>query len=237
MSVLLWTNQIQKFADFAENNKKYLKDFGNIRIFGEDLKVSDYNRLCNLHLDDMEILSPIGNERDTLMFCLGEAYAKHTENLYVLSNVDKGVIDFAKSQGIEITLLSNLSKPTAKSVTTRKPRVSKKIVENVATEDSLPARETASTKMPKEKEVKSEVKVKTERKSSEISELLKSTVAKAEKETNLSFSDRLDEIDRGIRNASDAKVGLPFQMQLLFGKENADILAKYLMPHFNELRK
>ena len=36
MAVLLWTNQIQKFADFAATNPKGLEKMGNIRIFGED---------------------------------------------------------------------------------------------------------------------------------------------------------------------------------------------------------
>lgn len=233
MAVLLWTNQIPRFADFAENNKKYLKDFGNIRIFGEDLKVSDYNRLCNLHLEDMEILSPIGNERDTLMFCLGEAYAKHTENLYVLSNVDKSVTDFAKSKGIEITLLSNLSKPTTKTVTTRKPRVSKKTVENITVEDSLPAKEEVEKEIVAPK-LKKESKKKA---APEISDLLQKLVAQAEKETGNAYAGQMEDIDRGIRNASDVKIGLPFQMQLIFGQEKGENLAKVLAPHFDELRK
>ena len=225
MAVLLWTNQIPRFADFAENNKKYLKDFGNIRIFGEDLKVSDYNRLCNLHLEDMEILSPIGNERDTLMFCLGEAYAKHTENLYVLSNVDKSVTDFAKSQGIEILSLTSLSKPAAKTV--RKPRAAK------VTQDSLPAKEEVEKEIVAPK-TKREPKKKA---TPEISNLLQELVAQAEKETGNAYAGQMEDIDRGIRNASDVKIGLPFQMQLIFGQEKGENLAKVLAPHFDELRK
>lgn len=32
MAVLLWTNQIQKFADFVETNPKCLEKLGKIRI-------------------------------------------------------------------------------------------------------------------------------------------------------------------------------------------------------------
>lgn len=84
MAVLLWTNQIQKFADFVETNPKCLEKLGKIRIFGEDLKVADYNRLCNLSLGEMDISAPLGTDRDTFIFCLGEAFALHTDiHLYI----------------------------------------------------------------------------------------------------------------------------------------------------------
>lgn len=233
MAVLLWTNQIQKFTDFVETNPKCLEKLGKIRIFGEDLKVADYNRLCNLSLGEMDISAPLGTDRDTFIFCLGEAFALHTDTIYVLASVDKAISDFAKSQGIEITLLSNLSKPTTKTVTTRKPRVSKKTVENVTVEDSLPAREGTEKEIVAPK-LKRESKKKA---TPEISNLLQKLVAQAEKETGNAYTGHMEDIDRGIRNASDVKIGLPFQMQLIFGQEKGENLAKVLAPHFDELRK
>ena len=207
MAVLLWTNQIQKFADFVETNPKCLEKLGKIRIFGEDLKVADYNRLCNLSLGEMDISAPLGTDRDTFIFCLGEAFALHTDTIYVLASVDKAIVDFAKA--------------------VRKPRASK------VTQDSLPAKEEVEKEIVAPKP-KRESKKKA---APEISNLLQKLVAQAEKETGNTYAGQMEDIDRGIRNASDVKIGLPFQMQLIFGQEKGENLAKVLAPHFDELRK
>ena len=225
MAVLLWTNQIQKFADFVETNPKCLEKLGKIRIFGEDLKVADYNRLCNLSLGEMDISAPLGTDKDTFIFCLGEAFALHTDTIYVLASVDKAIDDFAKAQGIEILSLTSLSKPAAKTV--RKPRAAK------VTQDSLPAKEEVEKEIVAPK-TKREPKKKA---TPEISILLQELVAQAEKETGNAYAGQMEDIDRGIRNASDVKIGLPFQMQLIFGQEKGENLAKVLAPHFDELRK
>lgn len=227
MAVLLWTNQIQKFADFVENNPKCLDKLGKIRIFGEDLKVADYNRLCNLSLGEMDIAAPLGTDRDTFIFCLGEAFALHTDVIYVLAPAEKAIVDFAKTQGIEIQTLTNLSKPTTKAV--RKPRTAK-----TDTQSSLPAREETEKEIVAPK-VKRETKKKTT--SDNVSDLLQKLVTQAENETGNAYAGQIEDINRGIQNASDVKIGLPFQMQLIFGQERGEKLAKVLAPHFDELRK
>lgn len=231
MAVLLWTNQIQKFADFVETNPKCLEKLGKIRIFGEDLKVADYNRLCNLSLGEMDISAPLGTDRDTFIFCLGEAFALHTDTIYVLASADKAIVDFAKTQGIEILSLTSLSKPTPKTV--RKPRTTKAVVD---AQSSFPAREETSKEIVDPK-VKRETKKKvTSDTSDNISDLLKKLVNQAENETGNAYAGQIEDINHGIQNASDVKIGLPFQMQLIFGQERGEKLAKVLAPHFDELR-
>ena len=156
---------------------------------------------------------------------MGEAFALHTDTIYVLASVDKAIDDFAKAQGIEILSLTSLSKPAAKTV--RKPRAAK------VTQDSLPAKEEVEKEIVAPK-TKREPKKKA---TPEISILLQELVAQAEKETGNAYAGQMEDIDRGIRNASDVKIGLPFQMQLIFGQEKGENLAKVLAPHFDELRK
>lgn len=66
-------------------------------------------------------------------------------------------------------------------------------------------------------------------------ELLEKLVKIAEEKTGCEYSKRMDEIKKAITNASDKEIGLPFQMQMLFG-EKGQGLADELTGFFRELK-
>ena len=65
--------------------------------------------------------------------------------------------------------------------------------------------------------------------------LLEDLVKAAEKKTGYDYSKRIDEIRKAVAAASDDKIGLPFQMQMLFG-EKGQALADELTGFFRELK-
>lgn len=224
MAVLLWTNQIQKFVDFTENNIQTIGKMGDICIFGEELKVAEYNRLYHLSLDKIDILPAVGSERETLMFYLGKAYSSNIKTIYVISAIDGDIVAFANLYGIEIMNLLPVAKTDVKSSkNTRNTKRTKNTVK--ATSDTSNAGQ------------ESEKATKSRKKSCPVSEMLSNLVLEAERCTGNAYQGRLDEIAKGILNASDENIGFPFQMQMIFGKEKGDALSKFLTPHFAELRK
>ena len=65
--------------------------------------------------------------------------------------------------------------------------------------------------------------------------LLEDLVKAAEKKTGYGYSKRIDEIRKAVAAASDEKIGIPFQMQMLFG-EKGQALADELTGFFRELK-
>lgn len=171
----------------------------------------------------------------TLLFVLGMLKAKEETRVCTIASVSKELSDFAKEQDMELLSMAAAAKGSDKKTT--KPRVRNlRKNESVAEESNktLNLNDNNGTDSIIEP-VKNESIDESEKTEETVPGLLEDLVKAAEKKTGYGYSKRIDEIRKAVATASDEKIGLPFQMQMLFG-EKGQALADELTGHFRELK-
>lgn len=235
-TLLIWSDEIQKFADLLKENKKLPSTFNQFMVLGTELRISDYNKLRQLPIPDdkLHLSTALSEKRDTLLFILGMLKAKDESRVCTITSVSKELSDFAKEQDMELLSMAAAAKGSDKKTT--KPRVRNLRKAEPIAEESNKAlnlddkEETGSVTDPvKEESIESEKTEET------VPGLLENLVKAAEEKTGNDYSKRINEIRKAVAAASDEKIGLPFQMQMLFG-EKGQALADELTGHFRELK-
>lgn len=235
-TLLIWSDEIQKFTDLLKENKKLPSTYDQFMVLGTELRISDYNKLRQLPIPDdkLRLSTALSEKRDTLLFVLGMLKAKEETRICTIASVSKELSDFAKEQDMELLSMAAVAKGSDKKTT--KPRVRNlRKVEPIAEESNKALNlddkeETGSVTDPVKKE-----SIESGKTEETVPGLLEDLVKAAEEKTGNDYSKRIDEIRKAVAAASDEKIGLPFQMQMLFG-EKGQALADELTGHFRELK-
>lgn len=233
-SVLVWAEDAGAFAKECQS-KGFPKEIERLFILGEELKICDFKLLNEVvpipYVLDREIAK---DKVFSEIFMLGRC-AEYNE-INGLSNgfityklCDKKTAEIAKTAGISILQWNQLfkNKSTTKKQET-KPVKKKPITEEKPAETmEIPKKRTPKQSIsPKEYSSLCE----------ELASLIKdSTINSKTKEFYLSL-ERLKNLETVIKNASDENIGLPFQLQMYFGKDGELILG-LLKKHFKKLKK
>lgn len=236
-TLLIWSDEIQKFTDLLKENKKLPSTYDQFMVLGTELRISDYNKLRQLPIPDdkLRLSTALSEKRDTLLFVLGMLKAKEETHVCTIASVSKELSDFAKEQDMELLSMAAAAKGSDKKTT--KPRVRNlRKNESVAEESNktLNLNDNKGTDSITEP-VKNESIDESEKTEETVPGLLEDLVKAAEKKTGYGYSKRIDEIRKAVATASDEKIGLPFQMQMLFG-EKGQALADELTGFFRELK-
>lgn len=228
-TLLIWSDEIQKLSDLIKENKKIPSMFDKFTVLGTELRISEYNKLRQLPIPDdkLELSTALPEKRDTLLFVLGMLKERKESRVCTISSVPRDMADFAKEQEIELLSMAAAAKKSDKKAS--KPRTPRKTTEpkgvkELKNEDPEPV-------AAKEEETP----IMNPPKNTPTDELLEKLVKIAEEKTGCEYSKRMDEIKKAITNASDKEIGLPFQMQMLFG-EKGQGLADELTGFFRELK-
>ena len=54
-TLLIWSDEIQKFTDLLKENKKLPSTYDQFMVLGTELRISDYNKLRQLPIPDDKI--------------------------------------------------------------------------------------------------------------------------------------------------------------------------------------
>lgn len=236
-TLLIWSDEIQKLSDLIKENKKLPSMFDKFTVLGTELRISEYNKLRQLPIPDdkLELSTALPEKKDTLLFVLGMLKERKESRVYVISSVPKDMTDFAKEQEMEFLSMAAAVKSTDKKVS--KPRVRNLRKNEPGVEESNKSLNLNDIKetYPATEPVKNESIDESEKTEETVPGLLEDLIKAAEEKTGNDYSKRIDEIRKAVAAASDEKIGLPFQMQMLFG-EKGQALADELTGHFRELK-
>lgn len=236
-TLLIWSDEIQKLSDLIKENKKLPSMFDKFTVLGTELRISEYNKLRQLPIPDdkLELSTALPEKRDTLLFVLGMLKERKESRVCTISSVPRDMADFAKEQDMELLSMAAAAKGSDKKTT--KPRVRNlRKNESVAEESNktLNLNDNKGTDSITEP-VKNKSIDESEKTEETVPGLLEDLVKAAEKKTGYGYSKRIEEIRKAVAAASDEKIGLPFQMQMLFG-EKGQGLADELTGFFRELK-
>ena len=122
-TLLIWSDEIQKFADLLKENKKLPSTYDQFMVLGTELRISDYNKLRQLPIPDdkLSLSTALSEKRDTLLFILGMLKAKNESRVCTIASVPKELSDFAKEQDMELLSMAAAAKGSDKKIV--KPRV------------------------------------------------------------------------------------------------------------------
>lgn len=236
-TLLIWSDEIQKLSDLIKENKKLPSMFDKFTVLGTELRISEYNKLRQLPIPDdkLELSTALPEKRDTLLFVLGMLKERKESRVCTISSVPRDMADFAKEQEIELLSMAAAAKNTDKKVS--KPRVRNLRKNEPGVEESNKSLNLNDIKetYPATEPVNNESIDESEKTEETVPGLLEDLVKAAEEKTGNDYSKRIDEIRKAVAAAPDEKIGLPFQMQMLFG-EKGQALADELTGHFRELK-
>ncbi len=236
-TLLIWSDEIQKLSDLIKENKKLPSMFDKFIVLGTELRISEYNKLRQLPIPDdkLELSTALPEKRDTLLFVLGMLKERKESRVCTISSVPRDMADFAKEQDMELLSMAAAAKGSDKKTTKSRVRNLRKN-ESVAEESNktLNLNDNKGTDSITEP-VKNKSIDESEKTEETVPGLLEDLVKAAEKKTGYGYSKRIDEIRKAVAAASDEKIGLPFQMQMLFG-EKGQGLTDELTGFFRELK-
>lgn len=212
--LLVWAEDVGKFSkEYLEKSNHTMID--KVFILGDALKIGDLKALQEIKDLTYEIDTEcIANRSMTEIFLLGRCYeqSKNTGKIIGLvsfTSLAKETLEFAKNIGI----------PT---LTWNATTVSKR---------------TRSVKKEPEIKIMSEKEMKIEIKKKNISNIIYKSALPAMDKDYFLTDENLSLLVASIQNASDAKIGLPMQLQIRFGKEKAEKLNGLLEKLYKEKNK
>lgn len=67
-TLLIWSDEIQKFTDLLKENKKLPSTYDQFMVLGTELRISDYNKLRQLPIPDdkLRLSTALSEKRDTI---------------------------------------------------------------------------------------------------------------------------------------------------------------------------
>lgn len=240
--VFVWAEDVGNFAKELQT-KTLSKDTESIVVLGSELKISDWKSLQETNNGD--IILEVDNEysvykKDTEIAMLGRCYEKSKlENCEIciapFATFDKDTQEMAKRMGIAT---APCFETKTKSSITKKRQPKKSVTKepNLETyEDVSPTKGNSKKKKPDNKTKTLDLKA--EPAHELIGEILQeSGLSKKDKEFFLA-PNHIEMIASAAIQASDEKIGFPFQLQMRFGAENAKKLESVAGKLYKALRK
>ena len=225
---LVWTDDIANFSKEFEKTS-LPKEIERLVVVGANIRVEDLLKLRELEGVDYDIFPVFGPKTLTEIYFLGRCQAtaeKEAEEIGLAgySPLDKETLEFAKNAQIPVANFKQLKNAPSQRQPKSKSGESKK--------------NTGETKPDKKQPLVTETKKKT--KSTGVLKSIEQVLKKSglSQETYAFFTEEKNTlvIKDAIKNAFDAKIGLPFQLKMRFGNKSS-LIESALVENFEKLRK
>ena len=230
-NILVYSEDAGKFAkEYVLVKDKIKEKVKGVFVFGETMKIEDLKELWALGSEIQLDKNVFGNKKDMELFFLGRCFEQKDTGLACYSSPEKETVELGKSLQIEVIPFKNIAGLTQTKA--RKPKTVKEKTVKEEKEKPQVKEEPVSENVKAPKRRKPKVFKDVEEK---IQFLLSSSTLTPElMEKAIHEKDKICDC---ISKASDAYLGLPTLLNLNFGRDNGDKLAKVFEEDFIELQQ